>query len=187
MSTWIGWRNELLKAAGVPLTTAARDFIYQWNKHAQSDCHNNPLDISHTVRGATACQRLTPTRTAQNYTSHKQAADAFAAELHSGNFRHLAAAITATDPYKVADTIGVIRDIERWGSVKFAQYYGTKAPPPPGPGPGPPPKGGTLPKGHHGYHDLQVALARTLPTNLRRSKIIRQRVLRKMGAPSNLK
>lgn len=183
MAVWNGWQIELLKAANLPADETHGNFLFDWHSHASSNCGNNPIDISRGMPGATNCKRLTPNRTAKNYTSRAQAALAFSREIHSGNYPNLLAALGFADPYQSPKPAAVVADIEKWGSRSFASYYATHSSTGDGSGGGSGAGSVELPKGHRGYHDFQKSLAHYLPTKARRSKIIRQRVLRKLGAP----
>lgn len=162
-------------------------FMADWNFAASSDCRNNPVDISHAMGGATNCKRLTSSRQAKNYTSHAQAATAFSRELHSGSFPDLLKALATSNPYSYSNPDGVVADLKLWGSPKQAAYYAKFATGGSGGGSGGGSSSVDAPKGHKGFRDFQTALAHTLPTATRRSRIIRERALRKLGAPSSLR
>lgn len=183
MAGWPGYRTDLLKAAKLSTDGAHDVFILDWNFHASSDCNNNPVDISRPMSGATACHRLTSSRVAKRYASQGDGAEAFAGQVRSGQFPHLLAALEAAKPYDAKNPDAVVADLREWGSGKFADYYATQAGGTTGGGN----PAGSLPKGHHGFHDLQKALARTLPTHLHRSKVIRTRLLRRLGASRNVR
>lgn len=180
---WVGFQAEFLTAANLPTDEAVQSFLYDWHSHASSNCANNPIDVSRSASGATNCHKLTSTRTAKAYTSHAQAASAFARQINSGAFPHLLAALKAPSPYNVADPAAVASDLVKWGSKAFATYYGSTATTTGSGGGGGGGITGQTPRGHHGFADMQKALAHTMPTKLRRAHIIRQRVLRKLGAP----
>lgn len=183
MAVWNGFQQELLSAAGLPTAEITQEFLYDWSQHTASSCRNNPLDISRAMSGATNCQKLTSARTAKNYTSHAQAATAFAHQINSGSFPALHAALGFADPYQAPSPAAVVSDLRKWGSPGFASYYASHSQAGSGSGGGGGGGGIRLPKGHQGFHDMQKALGHSLPTSLRRSRIIRERVLRKLGAP----
>jgi len=154
MAAWSGWITDLLAAAKLPYTQGNQTWMGDWHNSADSNCKNNPVDISRGATGATNCHKLTGTRTAKNYRSHGSAQTAFNGQLRSGNFPHLLAALKSGDPYGVAKPADVITDLEKWGSLTFAfeltQNYG----PPHGQ---PPPPSGNIkaPQVHTGWRDLQ--------------------------------
>jgi hypothetical protein len=187
VSVWEGWQSDLLTAANVPDSDGNRALLYFWHKYDTSDCHNNPVDISHPATGSERCYRLSATRHARRYATRPDGAAAFATQLHAGQFPHLLAALASGDPWTVPHPANVVKDLKAWGSGAVANFYASRAKKSGGSGSGSGGGGVGLPKGHRGYHDFQRALARTLPTSLRRSRIIRGRVLRKLGAPRNLR
>lgn len=186
MGVWTGFQQELLSAANLPTAEATQQFLYDWSQHTASDCRNNPVDVSRAATNATNCHKLTSARTAKNYPSHGSVAGAFSRQIHSGAFPALLAALRTADPYQSPHPPAVVADLRKWGSPKFATYYANNSQAGSGAGGGG--GGGSIstPKGHKGFNDFQKALAHSLPTHLRRSKIIRHRVLHKMGAPRRL-
>jgi len=153
MSGWSGWILEFLVAANLPQTDENVTFLTDWVNHETATCHNNPVDLSRPVGNSTNCQKLTASRTAQNYTSHAQAASAFDLELTSGNFPNLLNALKGGTPLDKGPMQGVIDDLKQWGATKFAKYLtGIYFPPPP-----PPPK---ITGFHKGWADLQRSLGK---------------------------
>lgn len=168
MATWAGWQAQLLKAASVPDSPGNEAFLGDWHDSANSNCKNNPVDISRAATGATNCHKLTATRTAKNYASHAQAATAFNRELRSGNFPHLLAALKSGDPYNASDPHNVIADLIVWGSVAFAfmlqQNYG-----PPSGGGGGGGGGSKSVRAHSGWADLRHSINHNMPRALNKS------------------
>lgn len=176
MGTWNGFTTDLLD--GARLHTAKMDvqFMFDWNFAASSDCQNNPVDISHTVRGSHDCKKLTTTRTAQNYSTTQMAVNSFAAQINSGNFPHLLAALKTDNPYAYSDPNGVIDNLKTWGSPKQAAYYAKNA------------TGGTTGTGgpnptamHKGWADLQHSVNKQLPAALNESRRSRHAALRELS------
>ena len=46
MPTWSGWVQDFLTAAGFPNTADNRKFLAEWAAHSNTDCGNNPIDLS---------------------------------------------------------------------------------------------------------------------------------------------
>src|SRR5215472_7936490 len=169
MATWNGWQEQLLTAAKLPTAESTQNFLYDWSQHATSDCRNNPVDISHAATGATNCHKLTKTRTAKKYVSHAQAATAFSAQIHSGNFPSLLAALKTADPYQSPDAAGVAADFSKWGSAAMATYYTNHAST--GSGSGSTGGGdGSFAHAHNGWTDLQHSINDNMPAALRASQ-----------------
>lgn len=126
MATWSGWQADLLNAASIHNTTGNRVFLSQWNANANSNCGNNPVDISRAVSGSSDCHTLPGGRVAQKYGSHSSAANAFSDQLNLSNnpgFPHLARAFQSGNP--LSDTAKVqtfLDDLTRWGSAEFVSY-----------------------------------------------------------------
>jgi hypothetical protein len=179
VATWSGWQDQLLKAAGLPTSSDNETFLSDWNKSADSNCQNNPVDISHATSGSTNCKKLTTTRTAQNYAGHAGAASAFRAEIQSGNYPHLRAALASGKPYNVSDSHDVIGDLIVWGSEKFAfeltNNYGQPQPQPP--------TGGQIRAPHAlgGWGDMQRSVNRNLPATLKQSNRYTVRALQSLA------
>lgn len=181
MGGWAGYEHDLLKAANLPDTNATVIFVIDWNFHASSDCTNNPLDISHPHAGATPCKKLTATRTALSYPSPSAAESAFAAEILSGQFSSLVAAIRSGAPYDFQHPTAVVDDLKRWGSPQFAAYYAQTA----GIPASPPPKL-KAPQALGGWADLRRAVNRKLPDALHTSAKLRANALRELGRASKV-
>lgn len=174
MSAWAGWEAEFLKAAGLPTTTSNEAFLNQWNTYDNTNCRNNPVDISRNVSGSTACADLPNGRKARNYTSHAQAASAFTAQLKSGNYPHLLAALRSGQPYAVANPSLVAQDLGKWGSGIFQQEYVASATVP-GSGGG---SNLNAPRAHGGWRDLRKSVNRNMPHALNRAGSLTRQALR---------
>lgn len=165
MATWSGWAAQFLSAASLPNTPGNLRWLDDWSTNSISDCRNNPVDVSRVQGNSTNCKRLTSSRTAQNYTSHAQAATAFNHQLHSGNFPHLLAAMQSGDypsPSKLGD---ILIELQRWGSLNFVAWlektFGIA------PGGGGIGSGPTAPHALKGWNDLRKTVNRGLPSMLR--------------------
>ena len=124
MGTWNGWQKQLLQVAGLPSGGDNDKFMGEWNAHATTDCANNPVDISLNISGASPCSLTSnPNKRARNYAGHDQAAGQFAAQLHSGDYPHLLAALNSGNPYNPNGSDKVSADLQTWGSGAFATRY----------------------------------------------------------------
>lgn len=189
MSVYTDWQADFLAVAKLPNTKHNRDFLSAWHAHAESNCKLNPIDLTQRFRGtgsgADHSEDCKPANVPYHPNAHYQSYDdrvwtrtAFSVQIKEWRFRHIKAALASGNPYTYADWKNVVEDIGNWGSQTYANVYLNARQ-----GVGGPAPGSTTPKGHHGYHSFQKALARNLPTKLRRSKIIRHRVLHKLGLP----
>lgn len=122
MATWPGWVAQFLSAASLPNTSATRQWMDDWSTNSISDCRNNPVDVSRPVGGSGNCKKLTASRTAQNYSSHSQAAQAFSRQIHSGAFPYLLRALQSGDPFTLSGIPNVEGDIQKWGSLNFLAF-----------------------------------------------------------------
>lgn len=166
MTTWGGWQTEFLTAAQVPNTTNNRRFLDDWASHAETNCRNNPVDLSAKVSGSTNCHSLPAiTARAQNYTTHGNAAHAFYVQTHAGSSKALLAALASGNPYTVDDTGAVATDLSAWGSQGFAQRYFAETAGQRGGGGG---GGPTAPHSTKAWGQLQNQVNRQLPTTLRK-------------------
>ena len=169
MGSWTGWQAQLLTAANLLHTAGNGKFMGDWHAHSNTDCRNNPVDISRVTGSSTRCAPLPgTTRHAQNYSSHANAASAFNHELHSGNFPHLLAALESGDPYKVSDPNAVASDLSKWGSGVFAAVYHNEVVAAQGGGGGG--AGGKQTGAHSGWNDLRHSINHNLPRALAASE-----------------
>lgn len=185
MTVWSGWQAQLLSAASLPGSSENSAFLSDWHSSANSNCTNNPVDISRTATGATNCHPLTGARTAKNYTSHGQAASAFDQELHSGNFPHLLAALNSGTPYHVPSAHDVIADLIVWGSETFAYQLSQNYGPPSGGGGG----GGGFKNAQalKGWHSLQLSVNRDMRPTLADSNRKIRRALQSLSRAHRVK
>lgn len=177
MSVWAGWQKQLAEAAGFRFSEALGEVLYEWHTHAASDCNRNPIDISHRATGATNCKRLTRLRQAKNYPSRNAAAHAFSQQIHSGQFPALLRALNSEHFYQQPNPAAVVRDLQRWGSPRFARYYTNHATRGSGGTPGP---GGQTdaPHIHKGWHQLRRSLNRNAPRQLDKAHTLTRQALR---------
>lgn len=176
MGTWNGFTTDLLKAAHLSTAQMTVQFMFDWNTAATSDCRNNPVDISHTVRGSSNCHRLTSTRVAQNYATTQMASTSFATEIHSGNFSHLLAALGTDNPYSYSDPAGVESDLRKWGSPGQAAYYAKNAT-----GGTPTTQNANDPHAHTAWVDLQRSVNKRWPANIKGASQSRRAALRNLA------
>jgi hypothetical protein len=176
MSVWAGWQHQLLNAAGVPTGGDNDAFMTDWHQHATTNCTNNPVDISRNISGASACKLTSnPNRRARNYASHDQAAGQFNAQLRSGSFPHLLAALESGSPYNPTGSDKVGADLIAWGSAKFAAAYGAEINAQIG--------GGVL-RGPHalgGWKALRKSINKGMPEALGYSQHVTTRTLRSLA------
>ena len=174
MSVWSGWPADLLKRAGLPTTTSNLAFLSAWHTYDNTNCRNNPIDLSRNVAGSSPCGALPTGRQARNYTSPAQAASAFNAQLKSGAYPHLLAALRSGQPYAVANPSLVAQDLGKWGSGIFQQeYMNSVATPPPVPG-----SNVNAPRAHGGWRDLRRSVNRTMPHSLNQAGRLTRLALR---------
>jgi len=161
VSVWTGWQSDLLDQANVPDSRLNRSFLTAWQKSQPTNCRRNPLFISHKEPGSTNCRKSTTVNlTAQNYDSLNAGKRAFAAQLHSGKYPHLLAALKSGDPYKLTGTDAgdVGADLAAWGSERFAQQFVKRQTQP----------SGTLdaPQAMKGWQSIRKAVNRGMPAAL---------------------
>lgn len=166
MATWSGWQTEFLTAAQVQNTADNRRFLSEWASNANTNCKNNPVDLTASVAKSTNCHSLPSiTAKAQNYTSHGNAAHAFYVQTHRSGQTALLAALKSGNPYTVDNTGNVAQDLSSWGSQTFAQIYFAETAGQRGGG------GGTdnyAPHTTKAWGDLRHQVNQTMPTTLRR-------------------
>ncbi len=163
MSVWNGWQADLLSHAGIPNTTNNRNFLSSWHSHAETNCHNNPIDLSVHSAGATNCHALPAvTAHAQNYSTTGNAVHAFDVQIHQNAYQHLLAALLTGNPYTASGTGLASQDLTKWGSQKFAQFFFNATAGAPGRG------GGYKPTSTKAWGSVQRSVNRGLPTMLRR-------------------
>ncbi len=163
MSVWAGWQADLLSHAGIPNTTNNRSFLSSWHSHAETNCKNNPIDLSVQSAGASNCHTLpNVTAHAQNYSTTGNAVHAFTTQIHQSRYPHLLAVLMTGNPYTASGTGLAAGDITFWGSQAFAQFYFNATAGAPGRG------GGYKPTSTKAWGSVQKSVDRGLPTMLRR-------------------
>ena len=172
MTTWAGWESQLADALNVQDTTEVGYLLRTWGSEEASTCANNPVAASRKASGSTNCKQLPNGLSAQNYTSRASGLAAAAAQLKSGNYPHLWAAIESGNPYNVVNTQQVADDLTKWGAQATSVAYllevsnGTF-------GSGVPlqaPPGIKAARLHRGYSDLQRSVNKHLPDALHSSR-----------------
>lgn len=185
---WPGWADAVLKAGGWPDTPANVRFLTSWHPFEQSKCSNNPLNTTLRVSGSSNCvQTATPSIWVQSYPTRTVGANATADTFKGIYFPNIRAALRQGDPYAYPLSQAVAAEISRWGTPLYAAQYltqvggGTS-----GAGGAPAPPGVTgssvddAARSLAGYHSLNQAFARRLPTSLSRSQRIRRATLRRL-------
>lgn len=180
MSVWAGWQADLLGNAGLPNTSNNRRFLTAWHSEAETNCENNPIDLSNQPRGASDCAPLPGlTVKAQKYPTHGDAETAFVAQLDANYAKALLSALKTGNPYTADNTGDVTTSLAAWGSVRFSRTFFADT----GSAPG---RGGVstgiaAPKAHDGWRDLRHTLNHTVLSELRDSRRITSAALRSMS------
>jgi len=135
------WQHQYLHTAGLPVTSGTVDFLNLWHNYGNAaGCAYNMVDLSHGEPGSTRCQRLPGGRYARNYTDTQSAANAFADQLTLSDYPDLRQALASGTPATYGDQAGISLNLQKWGSVRFQQWYesshqmqggGTSSSPPP--------------------------------------------------------
>lgn len=178
MSTWSGWREEFLTAADVLVTNECLAFLSDWASHADSDCGNNPIDLTAQFSGSTDCATLPAILAkAQHYTARGNAAYAFHVETHQGWASALLAALKSGDPYNVHYTGKVASELSAWGSQTFAERYFKETANAPGRG------GGHVqaPQTLRGWNDVRHEINHEAPRVVRHSQAMMRQALRELA------
>ncbi len=163
MSVWSGWQADLLTHAGLPNTSSNRQFLSDWHSHAQTNCHDNPIDLSVKSAGSSNCHTLPGINArAQNYSTTGNAVHAFTVQIHQAAYAHLLAALKTGNPFTASGTGLASQDLTKWGSQGFAQWYFNQTANAPGRG------GGYKPTSTKAWGSVQKSVNHGLPTMLRR-------------------
>ena len=184
MSTWSGWQNQLLKAAGIIVTPPNRNLLTSWAKHAATSCNNNPIDLSAPLQGSQDChalKNLTPK--AQRYTSHAQAANAFRLEIHDDFAKPLLDALNSGNPFQVDNVQDVANVFLAWGSDAMHDVYLSLVKGQAGGGSG---SKGVGPNTHRAWKDVQRSVNKRLPSAVATSKRLRRQTLRDVNRARRL-
>jgi hypothetical protein len=173
VTTWPGWESDLLGAASLPDTAENRAFLGEWRKHAEApDCDLNPIDLTHTYHGDRTganvhshnCKQTGTFGLAyQRYDDRVWARSAFAAQISSGDYPHLQAALASGNPYTATDYQGVNADLGKWQSFDFGFTYLNETSP----------VGSSNVKAAHahgGWRDLQRTVNHKMPAALHDSR-----------------
>lgn len=180
MSVWAGWQADLLSHSSVPNTADNRRFLTDWHAHAETNCHNNPIDLSARTAGASNCKQLPGLNVrAQNYSTTGNAVHAFAVQIESGTFSDLKAAMLTGNPYTADNTGLASEDLTAWGSQAFAKRYFSETANAPGRGGGP--VSVTAPRAHKGWNDIRQTANRHWPAALAYSDRHIRAALRSVG------
>lgn len=177
MSVWANWQADLLTHAGVPDTAANRRFLTDWHSHAETNCRNNPVDLSVPSAGASNCRSLPGiTEKAQNYATTGDAVHAFYLQVRGSFAQNIRRALESGDPYTVSYTGKVAEDLTAWGSQTFAHWYFNATVNAPG-------RGGGIQDGDalRGWADLQRSINRNMPKALHDSANLTRHALRALS------
>lgn len=180
MSVWSGWEADLLSHSSVPNTANNRRFLDDWHARAETNCNNNPIDLSVDTPGATQCAPLATTGGhARNYATSGDAVHAFSVQINQAAYHDLKVAMLTGNPY-TADNTGVAAgDIAAWGSESFAQWYFSQTANAPGRGGGPVPV--NAPQAHKGWADMRRSVNHHWPQALAASDRHIRIALRSIG------
>lgn len=177
MSVWTGWQADLLTHAGIPSTTHNRSFLSDWHSHAETSCHDNPVDLSVRAGTSSNCAELPGLLAhAQAYPTTGDAVHAFDVQIHEGAYGDLLAVMLTGNPYTATGTGLASEAIAAWGSEKFAHRYFAETANAPG-------RGGGIVDGDalKGWSDLQRSFNKRLPAALTASQATTSRALRALG------
>lgn len=183
MGTYTGWKHDLLSSDGMPDTAANLRFMDDWHDNSESDCANNPVDLTRPIKsGSSNCK---PTgyvgRSYQRYTDRMWTRTAFAAQMKSGSYPHLRAALKSGNPYTVNNYQAVAEDLGRWASNAFPNVYVYDAL---ANRPAPSLK---APQALRGWKDLQHSVNHKMPAALRASAHYRHAALRQLRKARKVK
>ncbi len=127
MSVWKGWQADFLThTKGVPNTTHNRRFLTEWHDHAETNCRNNPIDLSAVFSFSKNCHALGGRNPqAQSYPTHPDAVAAFYTQVRDGNYPHLLHALASGNPYALDHdaVVALAGDLGEWGSGTFSSWY----------------------------------------------------------------
>lgn len=185
MATWSGWVSQFLHAANIIDTPPNQRFMNAWAANANHNCANNPIDLSEPMPGATNCadnSGVLPKVKA--YTTHTQAANAFAFELLQPWAEDIRRALDSGNPYQYKGTDRVVSDLVSWGSTKYARVFQSATA---GSGGGGGTGTGLAPHTHRAWGDLRRTVNRHLPTNLRSARAANRDTLRAIARARRVK
>jgi hypothetical protein len=191
MPTWSGWDSAFLTTANLPDNGTTRAFLDEWAQNANTNCDNNPIDLSHGLPApvashATDCKKLPGGRVAKKYASHLDAAHAFDLQIHSAAFSTLLAAFQSGDPYPLGKFPGLPDELAGWGSYAFAVKI-AKDFQLPTPAVGGVTSTTTTPGVHKGWSDVRTSMNTKWPNALRASDKAAAAALRALHKASKVK
>lgn len=169
MGTYTNWKHDLLSSDRMPDTTANLRFMGEFHTNSESDCALNPIDLTHHVTGESSNCKQTGYvgRYYQRYTDRIWTRTAFYAQMTSGDYPHLRAALRSGNPYTVSDYLDVSKDIGKWSSGPFSSVYLGEMQ-----------SGGPIPtlkapQALAGWKDVQHSVNRGMPAALKASEHMR--------------
>jgi hypothetical protein len=177
VSTWTGWRQDLLDAAQAPYNSQTSKFIGDWHSHDGPSCKNNPVSISRAASGSTRCKQLPGlTIYARAYTTQAQGATAFGRQVRSGNYPHLLGALQDGAPYDLTpEQAGLVgEDLVSWGSSTWGHIYFGEIQSGQGVGVG-------APKAHKGWAAIGRSVNKTMPDAIDSSRRTTSAALRTLA------
>lgn len=180
MSVWAGWQSDLLTHAVLPDTAANRRFLSDWHSHAETNCKNNPIDLSVKDFDGSDCHALPGLiAKAQSYPTHAAGSHAFHTQIHQSDYAALFAAMQTGNPYTADNTGPASEAISRWGSRAFGQRFFAETDLTRSGGPG----GQLAGQGQalRGWSHLQRAINHDLPKALHASQQARHAALRSLA------
>ena len=180
---WTGWQADLLTHSGIPNTGHNRSFLSDWHSRAETNCHDNPVDLSVPAGTSTNCAGLPGVVAhAQAYPTTGDAVHAWDVQIHQGAYADLLSVMLSGNPYTAVGTGLASEAITAWGSERFAQRYFTETANAPG-------RGGGIVDGDalKGWSDLQRSFNKRMPTALTASQATTARALRVLGRARKVK
>lgn len=164
MTTWAGWISYFLSAVPAPDTAGNVTFLQTWAAHADHPgCAMNPIDLHAKNSGSRNCADTGFVNKAiQAYTLHTYARTAFYAQIQSGRYPHLVAALKSGDPYTYADWQALVGELADWPSDRFQNLYLAQRSAGAGPGV-------TATNAFSGWSDLRRSINHRMPSTLRDS------------------
>ena len=177
MSTWPGWQADLLSHSGIPNTTNNRRFLSDWHSHAETNCANNPIDLSVTDFDGKDCADLPGLiAKAQRYPTTAAGSHAFDTQIHQAAYAALLSVMMTGNPYTATGSGLASEALSAWGSETFAQRYFAETANAPG-------RGGGIVDGDalRGWTDLQRSINKRMPAALAASQATTRRALRSLG------
>lgn len=180
MSTWTGWRTDLLSALGVKDTAGNRAFLAGWAKTSGTSCADNPLAATLAASGSRHCTHVAGSIYVQAYPSKKAGIAATVRQLDQPDFKSILGALESGNPILYPDWQLVVGELGIWGAHAYAVQYGKAAQA----AQAPVPSGGGISsdasRSLAGYKHFAHQLSHTIPEQLRRSQHLRAQALAKL-------